>query len=165
MSGNSEREPVVETTTSADQDAGLRMNSGPPPGPYAPGVTPHGPYAPGVTPPAAGPYLSGGSQDFASTPAEKKAAAGTIETELEPNTKKASEHADEATGSAQKGFDGWDTAAGLKKVAETWDQQVKTLMGRLASEKSALRGASGLFTQNDTGLNNQFLSQSKLNGL
>ncbi|MEU3406726.1 hypothetical protein ABZ766_22675 [Streptomyces sp. NPDC006670] len=26
---------------------------------------------------------------------------------------------------------------------ETWDQQVKVLMGRLASEKSSLRGASG----------------------
>lgn len=154
MSGSSEREPVLESASSVEQDAGLRLNSGPP-----------GPYAPGFTPPSAGLFSPGGSQDFASTPAEKKAAAGTIETELEPNTKKASEHADDATGSAQKGFEGWDTAAGLKKVADTWDQQVKTLMGRLAGEKSALRGASGLFVRNDTGLGNQFLSQSKLNGL
>ncbi|MEV7618337.1 hypothetical protein [Streptomyces sp. NPDC089799] len=132
----------------------MRLNSGPP-----------GPYAPGTTPPSAGMFSPGGNQDFASTPAQKKAAAGTIETELEPNTKKASEHADDATGSARKGFEGWDTAAGLKKVADTWDQQVKTLLGRLAGEKSALRGASGLFTRNDTGLGDQFLSQSKLNGL
>ncbi|MEU9146411.1 hypothetical protein [Streptomyces sp. NPDC048349] len=118
---------------------GMRLNQVPSdPGPTAPG-----PLAPG------GP---GGSADFASTPAEKKAAAGTIETELEPNTKKASEHADDATATAQKGFEGWDTASGLKKVADTWDQQVKTLMGRLAAEKNALRGASGLFARNDTGL-------------
>ncbi|MET9881806.1 hypothetical protein ABZZ20_01355 [Streptomyces sp. NPDC006430] len=108
----------------------------------------------------------GGSADFASTPAEKKAAAGTIETELEPNTKKAAEHADDATSTAQKGFEGWETSAALKKVADTWDQQVKTLMGRLSAEKTALRGASGLFVRNDTGLGNQFLSSpSKLNGL
>ncbi|MEU9378492.1 hypothetical protein AB0D94_32695 [Streptomyces sp. NPDC048255] len=124
----------------------MRLNGAPPPGP---------PFAPG-----------GGT--FGSTPAEKAAAANTIETELEPNTKKATEHADEATNTAVKGFEGWDTAAGVKKVADTWDQQVKTLMGRLASEKGALRGASGLFMRNDIGLGDQFRpigSQSKLNGL
>ncbi|MGR4883110.1 hypothetical protein ACIPUC_27395 [Streptomyces sp. LARHCF249] len=131
---------------------GMRLNQVPP----EPGLSSPGPPAP------VGP---GGPGDFASTPAEKKAAANTIETELEPDTKKATEHADDATGTAQKGFEGWDTASGLKKVADTWDQQVKTLMGRLAAEKSALRGASGLFARNDTGLYNQFASQSKLNGL
>ncbi|WP_406366384.1 hypothetical protein [Streptomyces sp. NBC_01546] len=128
---------------------GMRLNGVPP----EPGSSAPGPVGPG------------GSANFASTPAEKKAAANTIETELEPNTKKATEHADDATSTAQKGFEGWDTAAGLKKVADTWDQQVKTLMGRLASEKSALRGASGLFARNDLSLNNQFAAQSKLNGL
>ncbi|MCX5376209.1 hypothetical protein [Streptomyces sp. NBC_00091] len=113
-----------------------------------------------------GPGGLGGPSDFASTPAEKKAAAGTIETELEPNTKKAAVHADDATNTAQKGFEGWETAAGLKKVADTWDQQVKSLMARLSAEKTALRGASGLFVQNDVGTGNQFLaSQSKLNDL
>ncbi|MFD5148859.1 hypothetical protein [Streptomyces sp. NPDC058401] len=110
----------------------------------------------------------GGPGDFGSTPAEKTAAANTIETELEPDTKTAAEHADEATNTAVTGFDGWETAAGLKKVAETWDAQVKNLMGRLSSEKTALRGASGLFVRNDTGLGSQFLptgSRSKLNGL
>ncbi|MFE1554711.1 hypothetical protein ACFW6V_06920 [Streptomyces sp. NPDC058734] len=129
-----------------DQDraaAGMRLNSGPGTGPLAPG-------APG---------------DFASTPQQKKAAAGLIETEFEPNTKKAAEHADDATAAAQKGFDGWDTAAGLKKAAETWDQQVQSLMARLAGEKTALRGASGLFTGNDTAVRDQFASQSKLNHL
>ncbi|MET9963548.1 hypothetical protein ABZ128_31505 [Streptomyces sp. NPDC006326] len=107
-----------------------------------------------------------GSKDFASTPAQKKAAANTIETELEPATKKAAEHADSATSTAQKGFEGWETAAGLKKVADTWDQQVKSLMARLASEKTALRGAHNLITGNDTGIRSQFLaSDSKLNGV
>ncbi|MEU3722022.1 hypothetical protein [Streptomyces sp. NPDC031705] len=116
--------------------------------------------------PSSGPGGLGGSGDFASTPAEKKAAANTIETELEPNTKKAAEHADEATGTARKGFEGWETAAGLKTVADTWDQQVKTLMGRLSAEKTSLRGASGLFVRNDVGTGDQFLaSRSKLNGL
>ncbi|MFB6558296.1 hypothetical protein ACFCYH_05165 [Streptomyces sp. NPDC056400] len=116
----------------------------------------------------AGPLAPGGPGTFASTPAEKTAAANTIETELEPNTKTATEHADEATNTAVKGFEGWDTAPGLKKVSDTWDKQVKVLMGRLGSEKSALRGASGLFVRNDIGLGDQFRpigSQSKLNGL
>ncbi|MFE3579633.1 hypothetical protein [Streptomyces vinaceus] len=115
----------------------------------------------------AGPLAPGGSGTFGSTPAEKTAAANTIETELEPNTKTATDHADEATNTAVKGFDGWDTAAGMKKLAETWDEQVKVLMGRLGSEKSALRGASGLFVRNDIGLGDQFrpIGQSKLNGM
>lgn len=112
--------------------------------------------------------VPGGVGDFGSTPAEKTSAANTIETELEPNTKKATEHADEATNTAVAGFDGWETAAGLKKVADTWDKQAKNLMGRLSSEKGALRGASGLFVRNDIGLGDQFRpigSQSKLNGV
>ncbi|MFD9475587.1 MULTISPECIES: hypothetical protein [Streptomyces] len=160
----------------------MRLNSGPPLGPYAPGVTPvtpvsPGPYAPGVTAPSVVPYAPGvtppssglltprGSKDFASTPAEKRAAADTIENELEHATKTAAEHADDATGNAQKGFDGWETAAGLKKVADTWDQQVKTLMGRLAGEKMALRGASGHIAGNDISLGGQFASQSQLHGM
>ncbi|MFE2481560.1 hypothetical protein ACFXDA_37145, partial [Streptomyces sp. NPDC059389] len=56
----------------------------------------------------------GGGGTFASTPAQKRSAANTIETELEPNTKKATEHADESTDTAVKGFDGWDAAGGMK---------------------------------------------------
>ncbi|MET9887932.1 hypothetical protein ABZZ20_33325 [Streptomyces sp. NPDC006430] len=110
----------------------------------------------------------GGGGTFASTPAQKRSAANTIETELEPNTKKATEYADESTNTAVKGFEGWDAAVGLKKVADTWDQQVKVLMGRLGSEKGSLRGASGLFVQNDLGTGDGFRplgTQSKLNGL
>ncbi|WP_331721189.1 hypothetical protein [Streptomyces sp. NBC_00454] len=114
----------------------------------------------------AGPLVPGGPADFASTPAQKTAAAGMIETEIQPNTKKAATHSDAATEAAAKGFEDWETAAGLKKLADTWDQQVNALMGRLAGERAALHGASGLFVRNDTGLGNQFLvSPSKLNGL
>jgi hypothetical protein len=98
---------------------------------------------------------AGGTPDFVSTPAQKKAAANTIETELEPDTKKATEHADETTGTTIRGFDGWDTAVGLKKVATTWDQQVKALMGRLAFEKGALRRTSGFFVGNDKAIGAQ----------
>ncbi|MEU5808158.1 hypothetical protein [Streptomyces sp. NPDC047718] len=130
----------------ADQ-AAMRLNSGQPTGPLFPGTG-----------------------DFASTPAEKKAAANTIETELEPNTKKAGDHADEASNNTVKAFDGWSTAAGLKKALETWDRQVIGLMGRLASEKTALRGTSNLFLRNDITTGEGFnlvkpSSESKLNGL
>lgn len=103
-----------------------------------------------------GPLPGLGGKDFASTPAQKKAAANTIETELEPNTKKATDWADETSGTAAKEFDGWDTGAGLKKVVETWDKQVKVLMGRLSTEKGALRGASSLFAGNDQLIKSQF---------
>ncbi|WP_405834194.1 hypothetical protein [Streptomyces sp. NBC_00105] len=130
-----------ERAGGADRQVGLRLNSGP-----------QGPFAPG------------GSKEFASTPAEKRAAAGVIQDELESATKSAAEHADEATSTAHKDFDGWQAAAGLKKVAESWDQQVKTLMGRLSSEKVALRGAESVFARNDTGVGSQFL-KSALNGV
>ncbi|MFF3622752.1 hypothetical protein [Streptomyces sp. NPDC002467] len=115
----------------------------------------------------AGPLAPGGSGTFGSTPAEKNAAANTIENELEDKTKTATEHADEATNTAVKGFDGWDTAAGLKKLADTWDKQVKVLMGRLGAEKIQLRGAYGLIVRNDIGLGDQFrpIGQSKLHGV
>ncbi|MER6256324.1 hypothetical protein ABT224_33750 [Streptomyces sp. NPDC001584] len=143
MAGEFDREWDVART--AGQPVAMRLN-GAPPGPLAPG----------------------GSGTFGSTPAEKTAAANTIENELERSTTTATEHADEATNTAVKGFEGWDTAAGLKKVADTWDKQVKTLMGRLAFEKNMLRQASGLFVRNDIGLGDQFRpigAQSRLNGL
>ncbi|MCY0938985.1 hypothetical protein [Streptomyces sp. H34-S4] len=143
MSGDFAREWHRERAGVTDQHAAMRLNSAP-----------------------TEPFAPGGSGGFASTPAEKQTAANTIESELQPRTKKATEHADEATNTAQKGFEGWDTAGALKKVSDTWDQQARNLMGRLSGEKTALRGASGLFVRNDTGLENQFLvSGSKLNGL
>ncbi|WP_030568731.1 hypothetical protein [Streptomyces aureocirculatus] len=94
---------------------------------------------------------SGGTPDLATTPREKKAAAHTIETELQPDTRKAGAWADAATGKAISGLGGWATAGGLKKVQTTWDSQVKTLMGRLAAEKDALRSTNKTFTETDLG--------------
>ncbi|MGW7363001.1 hypothetical protein ACWGI8_06110 [Streptomyces sp. NPDC054841] len=105
--------------------------------------------------------LPGGKQDLASTPAEKYAAANTIETELKPGTGTATAWADEESNNAIKAFDGWDTAAGLKKVQKTWDQQVKVLMGRLESEMNNLRVASGYFARTDIGIHSQFTPLAK----
>lgn len=117
--------------------------------------------------PAAG---GGGAPDLASTPAQKKAAANAIEKHLEPDTKKAGDTAEESTGAAVKEFsgkdgEGWDTSAALKKTHEAWEKQVKTLMGRLGSEKSALRNTSILFQNNDIGIAVQARQSSSLDRL
>ncbi|MFI0987700.1 hypothetical protein [Streptomyces exfoliatus] len=91
----------------------------------------------------------GGAPNLATAPAKKKAAANTIENELEPDTAKAAKWADAATTAAVGGFEGWATAAGLKTVETTWDNQVKNLLARLASEKTALRGAALSFGQQE----------------
>ncbi|WP_175407805.1 hypothetical protein [Streptomyces sp. TRM64462] len=90
----------------------------------------------GVTP-------RGGGQKLASTPAEKRAAANTIDTELLSKTQTAGDWADEATAKAAGAFGGWATAVGLKKVETTWESQVKTLLGRLSRERDGLRSAAG----------------------
>lgn len=115
-----------------------------------------------------GPVGPGSGNTFGSTPAEKTAAANTVETELEPRTKKAADGAKEHTSAAARTLQGWETATGLKKVVETWDRQVQMLMGRLNAEKGSLRGASGMFVQNDvhTGDGLRALApKSKLDGL
>ncbi|MFH8472791.1 hypothetical protein [Streptomyces sp. NPDC018000] len=101
--------------------------------------------------PAPGP---GGTSKLASTPAEKNAAAGTIENELLTSTKKAGDHADEANGSAVSAFSGWATATALKKVQTTWEGQVKTLAGRLSKERDGLRNTVTTLTGVDTGRRN-----------
>ncbi|AQT75205.1 hypothetical protein [Streptomyces sp. fd1-xmd] len=122
----------------------------------------------GVDGSPASPLASGGGSIFGSTPTEKNAAANTIETELEPNTKKATGGAKENTSAAAQSLDGWATASGLKKVAETWDQQAKALMGRLSAEKASLRSTSGLFVRNDIRTGDELRAlgpKSKLEGL
>ncbi|MFJ4774925.1 hypothetical protein [Streptomyces sp. NPDC088762] len=109
----------------------------------------------------------GGYGVLATAPPEKKKAANTIENVLQPGTTKAADAADEPTKSAVKAFNGWDTAAGLSKAHTHWDDQVKRLMARLDSEKTALRGASNLFTGNDqlTGSSFRPVQSSKVSGL
>ncbi|MCX5013841.1 hypothetical protein OG765_23030 [Streptomyces sp. NBC_00555] len=112
------------------------------------------------------PGSSGGYGVLATAPPEKKKAANTIENVLQPGTTKAADAADEPTKNAVKAFTGWETAAGLTKAHTHWDDQVKRLMGRLNSEKTALRGASNLFTGNDQLTGQSFQPvQSKVAGL
>lgn len=103
---------------------------------------------------------------LATAPPEKKKAANTIENVLQPGTTKAADAADEPTRTAVNAFKGWATATGLTKAHTHWDDQVKRLMGRLNSEKTALRGASNLFTGNDQLTGQGFVPvQSKVAGL
>ncbi|WP_260149033.1 hypothetical protein [Streptomyces sp. PanSC9] len=101
---------------------------------------------------------SGGAQpNLVSTPAQKKAAATAIEDHIEPDTKKAGNHADEETSAAVKAFDakdghGWLLSSSLKKAHKTWGEQVHALMNRLGSEKSALRSTNLLLTNTDVGV-------------
>ncbi|AXG77894.1 hypothetical protein [Streptomyces paludis] len=98
--------------------------------------------------PSAGP---GGGPKLASTPAEKNAAAGVIESDLLPSTKKAGDHADEATTAAAGSLSGWVTATALKKTLTTWDGQVKMLLGRLGAERDGLRNTVTILSGVDTG--------------
>ncbi|GGZ91590.1 hypothetical protein GCM10010371_59290 [Streptomyces subrutilus] len=112
------------------------------------------------------PTSGGGPGVLATAPPEKKKAANTIENVLQPGTTKAADAADEPTKTAVKAFTGWDTGAGLSKAHTHWGDQVKRLMGRLNSEKTALRGASNLFTGNDQLTGGSFQPvQSKIAGL
>ncbi|MFC7977858.1 hypothetical protein ACFUT3_21780 [Streptomyces cinereoruber] len=92
----------------------------------------------------------GGSRpDLATAPARKKAAANTIEKDVQPGVKAAADAGDAGTDGAVAEFKGWDTASGLKKAHEHWDGQVKRLMARLDSEKAGLREMSSMFKEND----------------
>lgn len=112
----------------------------------------------------------GGAADLASTPAQKKAAANAIEQHLEPDTRKAGDTAEESTGAAVREFsgkdgEGWDTSPALKKAHDGWERQVKALMGRLGSEKDALRGTSVLLQGTDVGIAVQTRQPSPLDKL
>ncbi|MFI6054117.1 hypothetical protein ACIBCO_29005 [Streptomyces violascens] len=99
-------------------------------------------------------FTGTGQSDLVSTPEAKKSAADTIETHLEPDTKKSGTHTDESTASAIRAFGphdghGWVTSGALKKAHHAWGEQVQALMNRLGHEKSALRGANSLFQDTD----------------
>ncbi|MFE0730387.1 hypothetical protein ACFW2X_19460 [Streptomyces antibioticus] len=106
-------------------------------------------------------------KDFASAPAQKKAAAKAIEERLEPDTSKAGTQADESTGTAATEFGpgdggGWLTGHALKTAKETWSGQLTTLMNRLGSEKAALRATGTLFQSTDTGVGTGIRNSSVL---
>ncbi|MDX5576005.1 hypothetical protein [Streptomyces sp. ID01-9D] len=80
----------------------------------------------------------GGGSDFGTDSAQKKAASGKLAGEIKTQTENAGKKSDEETAAAITGFAGWDTAAGLKTAEETWNKQVKNLLGRLATESHNL---------------------------
>lgn len=116
------------------------------------------------------PGLSGGADDLASSPARKRGAANTIETQLEPDTARDGRHTEEAMNAAAKEFgakdgDGWQSSGGLKKALETWERQAKGLVHRLTTEKGQLRQAATNFTSTDGGVADQFRKKSGIDGL
>jgi hypothetical protein len=126
------------------------------------------PADPGST--ANPPGVSGGQKDLASSPAEKQAAATAIEQHIEPDTKKAGNHADEQTDAVVKAFDakdghGWVTSSAVKKAHKKWDEQVQGLMKRLASEKRSLRSANYVLQNTDFGVRDQVRTSSPLDRL
>ncbi|MBL3670684.1 hypothetical protein JL475_32900 [Streptomyces sp. M2CJ-2] len=147
-------EPVAEQHGNVDgtgQPVGMRLNQYP--------ADPGGPQGP----------VRGGRKDLASSPARKKAAVKAIEENLEPDTRKAGDRADEETNAAVKAFapkdgHGWVTSEALKKAHKTWGEQVQNLMNRLGSEKEALRSTSILFQYTDFGVGQGLRKSSNLDG-
>ncbi|NJQ03603.1 hypothetical protein [Streptomyces zingiberis] len=135
MSGNDSGDPTA-----------LRLNQTP----GDPGGSPYNPPFPGGLP------------TFGSSPEQKRAAANAIEKDIEPDSRKAGDWAEEATESAVKAFEakdgeGWQTSGALKKAHTTWGTQVTTLMNRLKSEKEALRATNTVFQNNDLGVGQNLL--------
>ncbi|MEU6596894.1 hypothetical protein [Streptomyces flaveolus] len=99
----------------------------------------------------------GGQPRLASSPAQKQAAANTIEREIEPGTSEAGAWADHETDAVVKAFgatdgDGWLTSGAVKTAHEKWGAQVKELMNMLSADKGALRAANRTLTATDAGV-------------
>ncbi|MEU3449684.1 hypothetical protein AB0H29_21080 [Streptomyces thermolilacinus] len=84
----------------------------------------------------------GDAPDLKTAPARKRTFANTIEEDLEKPTSDAGNTVDAAMNAAARSLAGWDTALGLKKSHEKWENQVRSLVGRLVSNKTQLRGAA-----------------------
>ncbi|MEU9319093.1 hypothetical protein [Streptomyces sp. NPDC048295] len=116
------------------------------------------------------PSPSVATPDFASTPAEKKAAADAIDGPILDGTRKAGNWADESNSAAAKAFgakdgDGWATSSALKKADKDWGEQVEMLCKRLASESALLRDTGIRFQSHDIGVGNRLKGVSKLNDI
>ncbi|MFD7531724.1 hypothetical protein ACFV8E_29645 [Streptomyces sp. NPDC059849] len=116
------------------------------------------------------PLPSAATPDFASTPAEKKAAADAIDGPILDATRKAGNWADGSNSAAAKAFgakdgDGWAAASALKKADKDWGEQVKMLCKRLVSESALLRDTGIRFQSHDIGIGNQLRGVSKLNDI
>ncbi|WP_438297146.1 hypothetical protein [Streptomyces sp. HUAS TT7] len=110
---------------------------------------------------------AGGRKDFASSPAQKAAAARAIEQHIEPDTRESGAWADEQTSTVVREFGAknghsWLASAALAKAHEAWDGQVKNLMNRLGSEKGALRSTNSLWQRTDAGVGRQVRGPSPI---
>ncbi|MFE9138489.1 hypothetical protein [Streptomyces sp. NPDC007355] len=111
-----------------------------------------------------------GKPDLASSPAAKKAAAKAIDDDLEPGVRRDGKHAAETTNAAVRAFGakdghGWDTSGALKRAHETWEMQVRMLLGRLSAENQAL-GATGISLQNnELDIAARLARQSRIQGI
>ncbi|GHD94183.1 hypothetical protein [Streptomyces naganishii] len=118
----------------------------------------------------AGPHGGPGSaRDLASSPAEKRAAALSIETGIAPGTRRAGEWADEDTAAAVTAFGardgaGWLTSAALRKAHHRWTDQVRDLMDRLSTERDALRSTNRILTSTDLATGSTLREISVLDG-
>ncbi|MEU8892272.1 hypothetical protein [Streptomyces sp. NPDC048442] len=113
---------------------------------------------------------SGGLPNMASSPAKKRAAANALQQHIEPDTRKAGDHADQETGSAVKAFDakdghGWLTSAALKKANKAWETQVKGLLSRLGSDRTSLRSTNLLLSGTDLGVGGDIRPPSAIDKL
>ncbi|KQX51517.1 MULTISPECIES: hypothetical protein [unclassified Streptomyces] len=111
-----------------------------------------------------------GKPDLASSPAAKKAAAKAIDDDLEPGVTRDGKHAAETTNAAVKAFaakdgHGWDTSGALKRAHETWEKQVKMLLGRLSSEKQALSATGISMQNNELDIAARLARQSRIQGI
>ncbi|MFJ6514326.1 hypothetical protein ACIQMO_16865 [Streptomyces sp. NPDC091406] len=97
-----------------------------------------------------------GNNVLASTPQEKAAASRTIQDELLGSTSDAANKADESSKAAAKEFADWATGPAIKKLDETWDKQVKTLMNRLQTERDGLSGTAKNFAGQELDIRSQF---------
>ncbi|MFE4452910.1 hypothetical protein [Streptomyces sp. NPDC056796] len=141
----------IKSTHQENASTGMRLNQvpGDPGGPPV-----YGPFAP----------------SFASSPAEKKAAADAIDDHILDDTRAAGKWADESNGAAARAFgpkdaDGWDTASALKKADKAWDDSVRVLCNRLSSEIISLRQTRVQLWSNDLGIASQLGGPSNINGL
>ncbi|MFE2758597.1 hypothetical protein [Streptomyces halstedii] len=113
------------------------------------------------------PTAGGGGPDLASSPEKKQAAAKAINDDLERDVERDGKHAAESVKavvkelSARDGY-GWDTSGALKKAHRTWEQQVKALLGRLASEKHALSKTGIDFHNDDIGIGSHLAPPSAI---
>ncbi|WP_331721497.1 hypothetical protein [Streptomyces sp. NBC_00212] len=137
-------EPAATDSTPAGRPVGVELNQMPA-------------DAGGATFPSGS---AGDRKDFASSPAQKAAAAQAIEQHIEPDTRESGAWADEQTSTVVREFGarnghGWLASAALATAHEAWDGQVKNLMNRLGSEKGALRSTNSLWQRTDVGVGSQ----------